>query len=84
MSFGYDFLSGGSNGEIMRSVKAYDYQTSRLLLSMNMPQAAVIVLNEGMENETAVEIDPNEPFAYVLPEGTETVSYTHLTLPTKA
>ena len=73
VSFGYDFRSGGSIGEIMRSVKAYDYQTSCLLLSMNMPQAAVIVLNEGMENETAVEIDPNEPFAYVLPEGTETL-----------
>ena len=42
-----------------------------MLLSMNQPQVAQIVLNEGEDNETLIAIDPSQPFAYAVPQGTE-------------
>lgn len=66
LPLGYVFLRGGSDGAIARGVESF----GRVLLSMNQPQVAQIVLNEGEDNETLVAIDPSQPFAYAVPQET--------------
>ncbi len=67
LPLGYVFRRGGSDGVIARGVNSFN----GVLLSMNQPQVAQIVLNEGEDNETLIAIDPSQPFAYAVPQGTE-------------
>lgn len=69
----YVFRSGGGVTSIERAICLWEHHGSFILLSLNAPHIAEI----RCENGTTYAIDPNAPFALVIPDAGSLLSASH-------
>lgn len=73
-SYGYFFHEGGSLGAVDSGVQGFSYQGKGMaLISMNKKNVSRIQIDNGEDIET-IMIDPNKPFAIVIPSNNGSVT----------
>ena len=69
LSIGWFFFEGGGESGIADSVCDFHYDNKGIaLVSMNKDEVAKIELDHGGKGIEEIDVDPNKPFAIVLPE----------------
>lgn len=73
MSYGYFFAEGGSDNHMEKGVKGIAFENNGIaLLSLNPDKVCRIVIENDI-GERAILVDPEEPFAVVLPSDCEEI-----------